>query len=101
MSTTDLPRGGAPSRPAEPSRPDKPPVPAKTWISWLALALMTTSSLASLRPAPTMAVYGLACVFLYLIPAVVFLLPTSLVSAELASGWRAASTTRSPSGSLS
>ena len=57
------------------------------FISWLALAFMTTSSVASLRAAPTMAVYGLACVFLYLIPAVVFLLPTSLVSAELASGW--------------
>jgi putative glutamate/gamma-aminobutyrate antiporter len=62
-------------------------VPAKAYISWLALALMTTSSVASLRPAPTMAVYGLACVFLYLVPAIVFLLPTSLVSAELASGW--------------
>jgi amino acid transporter len=48
---------------------------------------MTTSSVASLRPSPTMAVYGLACVFLYLVPALVFLLPTSLVSAELASGW--------------
>ena len=48
---------------------------------------MTTSSVASLRAAPTMAVYGLACVFLYLVPALVFLLPTSLVSAELASGW--------------
>ena len=34
-----------------------------------------------------MAVYGLACVFLYVVPAIVFLLPTSLVSAELASGW--------------
>src|SRR5918997_2695505 len=34
-----------------------------------------------------MAVYGLASIFLYLIPALVFLLPTSLVSAELASGW--------------
>src|SRR5436190_15011484 len=61
--------------------------PSATWISWLALALMTTSSVASLRPSPTMAVYGLACVFLYLVPAIVFLLPTSLVSAELASGW--------------
>jgi hypothetical protein len=40
---------------------------------------MTTSSVASLRPSPTMAVYGLACVFLYLVPALVFLLPTSLV----------------------
>jgi amino acid transporter len=48
---------------------------------------MTTSSVASLRAAPTMAVYGLACIFLYLVPALVFLLPTSLVSAELASGW--------------
>ena len=61
--------------------------PAMMWISWVALALMTTSSVASLRPSPTMAVYGLACVFLYLVPAIVFLLPTSLVSAELASGW--------------
>src|SRR6185312_12616968 len=58
------------------------------YISWVALAMMTTSSVARLRAAPTMAVYGLACVFLYLLPAVVFLLPTSLVSAELASGWK-------------
>jgi glutamate:GABA antiporter len=63
------------------------PVRATTYISWVALALMTTSSVASLRPSPTMAVYGLACIFLYLVPALVFLLPTSLVSAELASGW--------------
>ncbi|EMD24473.1 hypothetical protein C791_5841 [Amycolatopsis azurea DSM 43854] len=62
-------------------------VPTTAWISWIALALMTTSSVASLRPSPTMAVYGLAAVFLYVVPAIVFLLPTSLVSAELASGW--------------
>ena len=62
--------------------------PKAVWISWIALAMMTTSSVASLRAAPTMAVYGLACVFLYIVPAIVFLLPTSLVSAELASGWK-------------
>ncbi len=62
-------------------------VAAAPRMSWVTLALMTTSSVASLRSAPTMAVYGLACVFLYLVPAVVFLLPTALVSAELASGW--------------
>ncbi|HKX65788.1 MAG TPA: APC family permease [Intrasporangium sp.] len=62
-------------------------VPARAYITWVALALMTTSSVASLRPAPTMALYGLAAVFLYLVPAIVFLLPTSLVSAELASGY--------------
>ncbi|MEU2240392.1 APC family permease [Streptomyces sp. NPDC018338] len=60
---------------------------APTTMTWVTLALMTTASVASLRAAPTMAVYGLACVFLYLVPAIVFLLPTALVSAELASGW--------------
>ena len=34
-----------------------------------------------------MAVYGLACIFLYVVPAIIFLLPTSFVSAELASGY--------------
>ncbi|RBO86997.1 APC family permease [Nocardia puris] len=58
------------------------------YISWVTLALMTTSSVASLRASPTMAVFGLACVFLYLVPALLFLLPTSLVAAELASGWQ-------------
>jgi glutamate:GABA antiporter len=58
-----------------------------TYITWLTLAFMTTASVASLRSAPTMAVYGLTCVFLYLVPAIVFLLPQALVAAELASGW--------------
>ncbi|MFD0072874.1 APC family permease [Streptomyces sp. NPDC127166] len=60
---------------------------APSTMTWVTLALMTTASVASLRAAPTMAIYGLACVFLYLVPAIVFLLPTALVSAELASGW--------------
>src|SRR5262245_12056794 len=59
-----------------------------TFITWTALAMMTTGSVASLRSAPTMAVFGLASVFLYVLPAIVFLVPTSLVSAELASGWK-------------
>jgi amino acid transporter len=63
------------------------PIPKQQWISWLALAFLTTGSVASLRSAPTMAVYGLACVFLYAVPAILFLLPQSLVAAELASGW--------------
>jgi len=50
--------------------------------------MMTTGSVASLRSAPTMAVFGLASVFLYLVPAILFFVPTSLVSAELASGWK-------------
>ncbi|MCX5533922.1 APC family permease [Streptomyces sp. NBC_00006] len=59
----------------------------RQFISWVTLGLMTTASVASLRPSPSMALYGLAAVFLYLLPAVVFLLPTALVGAELASGW--------------
>ena len=62
-------------------------IPARAYVTWTALALMTVSSVASLRPAPTMALYGLACVFLYVLPAIIFLIPTALVSAELASGW--------------
>jgi len=82
MSTADA----AGERPAA-AAPAGTRAGAKQWISWVALAMMTTSSVASLRPSPTMAVYGLACVFLYVVPALVFLLPTSLVSAELASGY--------------
>jgi glutamate:GABA antiporter len=83
MSAMDLPADDAAAAAAVP----RAKATATQWISWVALAMMTTSSVASLRAAPTMAVYGLACVFLYLVPAIVFLLPTSLVSAELASGW--------------
>src|SRR4051795_3562621 len=82
MTTADIPTGRSTAPPAARTK-----APATAWISWVALAMMTTSSGASLRAAPTMAVYGLACVFLSLLPAIVFLLPTSLVSAELASGW--------------
>ena len=61
---------------------------ARKYVTWTALALMTTGSVASLRSAPTMAVFGLASVFLYVVPAIVFFVPTSLVPAELASGWK-------------
>lgn len=62
-------------------------IPKPKAITWVTLAFMTTASVASLRSAPTMAVYGLACVFLYIVPAIVFLMPQALVAAELASGW--------------
>ena len=83
MSAMDVPARRVPAAAASAAAKPK----AIHYISWIALALMTTSSVASLRAAPTMAVYGLACIFLYIVPAIVFLLPTSLVSAELASGW--------------
>lgn len=82
MASMDLPA----NRPIAVTAP-KVRAAKATYITWLTLALMTTSSVASLRSAPTMAVYGLACVFLYIVPAIVFLLPQALVAAELASGW--------------
>jgi glutamate:GABA antiporter len=59
----------------------------REYISWGALAMLTVGSVGDLGSAPAMAVFGLASVFLYVVPAIVFLVPTSLVSAELASGW--------------
>jgi amino acid transporter len=78
----DVPADGPVAAKAKPAVIAKP-----TYITWLTLAFMTTASVASLRSAPTMAVYGLTCVFLYLVPAIIFLLPQALVAAELASGW--------------
>jgi putative glutamate/gamma-aminobutyrate antiporter len=82
MASMDVPADRPITARAVPRVASKP-----AFITWVTLALMTTSSVASLRAAPTMAVYGLACVFLYVVPAIVFLMPTALVSAELASGW--------------
>ena len=60
----------------------------KATLTWFALALLTVGSVGDLGSAPTAAVLGLASVALYVIPAVVFLAPAALVSAELASGWK-------------
>src|ERR1700736_4976000 len=59
-----------------------------TFISWTAVAMMTVGAVGYLGSAPALSVFGLASVFLYVLPAIVFLLPASLVSAELASGWQ-------------
>jgi amino acid transporter len=52
------------------------------------MALLTLGSVGDLGSAPAMAVFGLASVVLYVLPAIVFLIPAALVSAELASGWK-------------
>ena len=57
------------------------------FIVWPALAMMTVGSVGYLGSAPATAELGLASVFLYVLPAFVFLVPVSLVAAELASGW--------------
>jgi glutamate:GABA antiporter len=52
------------------------------------MALLILGSVGDLGSAPTTAVFGLASVVLYVVPAIVFLVPAALVSAELASGWK-------------
>ncbi len=49
--------------------------------------MLTLGSVGDLGATPATAVLGLASVLIYVLPAIVFLLPASLVSAELASGW--------------
>ena len=48
------------------------------------LAIMNVTAVVSLRGLPAEAVYGLSSAFYYLFAAIVFLIPTSLIAAELA-----------------
>jgi glutamate:GABA antiporter len=63
------------------------PAGAKATLTWFAMAMLTLGSVGDLGATPATAVLGLASVVIYVLPAIVFLLPASLVSAELASGW--------------
>ncbi len=74
--------------PSPAKRRDRVPVGSKATLSWLAMALLTVGSVGDLGATPATSVLGLASVVVYILPAVVFLLPASLVSAELASGWQ-------------
>ena len=56
-------------------------------ITWVALAFITVGSVGNLGSTPPLAVLGLASISLYILPAILFLLPVALVAAELASGW--------------
>ena len=51
------------------------------------LAMMNVAVIASLRALPMMAKEGFSLVFFFVIAALMFLIPTALVSAELATGW--------------
>ncbi|MCC3283493.1 MULTISPECIES: putative glutamine/gamma-aminobutyrate antiporter GadC [Arthrobacter] len=52
-----------------------------------ALAVMNIVAVVSLRGLPAEAEYGLSSIFYYVFAAVVFLVPVSIVAAELATGW--------------
>lgn len=61
--------------------------PSRRVLSVFTLAMINVAMIASLRGLPTMAEYGLTAVFFFVVAALVFLIPTALVSAELATGW--------------
>lgn len=56
-------------------------------LSIATLAIMNIVAVVSLRGLPAEAEYGLSSIFYYLFAAVFFLIPVSLVAAELATGW--------------
>ncbi len=59
----------------------------KTYLSWLTICFLMVAAVASIRSLPSMAVFGLGSVFLYVIPALIFFIPISLVASELGTGW--------------
>lgn len=59
----------------------------KRTLTVFGLVMITTGIITSIHGSPSMAEYGLGLVTIYLIVAIVFLLPSALISAELATGW--------------
>lgn len=51
------------------------------------LAMINVAAIVSLRGLPAEALYGLSSIFYYIFAALFFLIPVSLVSAELGTGW--------------
>lgn len=56
-------------------------------ISVFVLAMLNVAIMASLRNLPLVSSYGLSALFFFAIVVIFFLIPSALVSAELATGW--------------
>ena len=59
----------------------------KAALGVFGLAMMNVAAVMSLRGIPMMAKEGLTMIFYLLFSSLLFLVPVSLVSAELATGW--------------
>lgn len=59
----------------------------KKVLTMFGLVMINVALICSLRGLPLMAEYGTSIVFFLLLAVILFLIPTSLVSAELATGW--------------
>ena len=58
----------------------------KALTAWM-IALINVAAICNIKNFPLMAEYGLGTIFFLLIASVCFLIPVSIVSAELATGW--------------
>jgi len=56
-------------------------------LSLFSLILLITSAIDSIRNLPATALFGSALIFFFIFSAIVFLIPVSLISAELSSAW--------------
>ncbi len=56
-------------------------------LSIFTLAMINVAAVVSLRGLPAEAEYGLSSIFYYVFAAICFLIPVSLVAAEMATGW--------------
>lgn len=59
----------------------------KKTITVFTLAMINLAAIGSVKNWPTIAEYGFSSIFYYLLAALIFFIPTALVSAELATGW--------------
>src|SRR6185437_12831313 len=59
----------------------------KRSLSVFMLAMINVAAICSVRNWPTIAEYGFSSLFFFLIATLIFFIPTSLVSAELATAW--------------
>ena len=67
--------------------PNSPKAKSQVSLGVFTLAMINVAAIVSLRGLPSEAVYGLSSIFYYVFAAIFFLIPTSLVAAELATGW--------------
>jgi putative glutamate/gamma-aminobutyrate antiporter len=88
MSASSVPPAAAPAASSTASAAAKPAATKKkVVISMMAFAIMNITTIVSLRGLPAQAEYGLTSIFYYIFAALFFLVPVSLVAAELASAF--------------
>ncbi len=75
------------TQPNTKSAPSPGTAPSLARMGVFTLAMINVSAVVSLRGLPAESIYGLSSAFYYIFAAVFFLIPVSLVAAELTTGW--------------